>query len=329
MKEKRKNNDEILKEALKKQIEDIEGLDCIESGKGLFFKKREKEENWEFVKRTFCDDMSKKTFYKLYEQAINGSGGEGKNMNNVISSALFPFLFFSKVSSRNYIKIDGVKYTRVCFEYKNRTLNGNTDSAPSNIDVVLADKEYYNIMFIESKFGEYFYSAKKTCKLSIEYDINGGTKGIFESLQERLKGSSIKIIKDNENIVFSDKKEKHYFEGIKQIITHISGLYNYMEGNHCDCNTFNIFDKDKQKIKDKYREAKFKLQEIVFDFSAFGLGKDELEDYKDLHEKIFGDKELFPDIKIGKLKTYQDIIKNNKCYISNLDKKIIKLYNLN
>ena len=175
-------NGQKLKNALRKRIESrVENIGFETDGEGLFFHK-EVDSNREFVKNLFFaetrptafDDL----FDDLYDQAIGGSGSEDGNMCNAISSSLFAFLFFSRVSNDNPIIINGTKYTHVCFEFKNRTLSGKSDFAPSNIDVVLASDGYTDILFIESKFGEYFYSlTKKYDKLSVQYnDEENGPK---------------------------------------------------------------------------------------------------------------------------------------------------------
>ena len=320
-------NRKKLKTALQKHInERVEGIGVTQKKDGLFFSKKAGESNREFVRRVFCGDLPEQHFNDLYNQAIGGSGNEDCNMDNAISSALFPFLFFSRVSEKNPITIDGTEYTHVCFEFKNRTLSGKSDFAPSNIDVVLANKGFERVLFIESKFGEYFYlltsAATEYKGLSIQYAQKGSTVPIIARI---LSGNRLHLKKNDNELVFKDDNEPHYFEGIKQMLTHISGISNYVEGNFCSKNYDSI-----KKQFEKEHEAKVALLEIVFDFSErFGFGKEAYDDYETLHDSLLDavDKhELGFDVK--RLFTYQKIVEENPGYLSSLPKIVRDVYKL-
>ena len=335
-------NGQKLKNALRKRIESrVENIGFETDGEGLFFHK-EVDSNREFVKNLFFaetrptafDDL----FDDLYDQAIGGSGSEDGNMCNAISSSLFAFLFFSRVSNDNPIIINGTKYTHVCFEFKNRTLSGKSDFAPSNIDVVLASDGYTDILFIESKFGEYFYSlTKKYDKLSVQYndEENGPTALIIERLLQD-KQSFLKFIDKDKQLLFLDEADKHYFEGIKQMLTHISGISNFKAGKFCSTNHVHSYDMAKKAFEDALKNASSRknelgiaLQEIVFDLDkGFGLGKNELGDYKELHnclQKAL--KGIKLDFEVRPLITYQDFVdlKENEGYFKSLP-PIIQAY---
>ena len=326
-------NRKKLKTALQKHInERVEGIGVTQKKDGLFFSKKAGESNREFVRRVFCGDLPEQHFNDLYDQAIGGSGNEDCNMDNAISSALFPFLFFSRVSEKNPITIDGTEYTHVCFEFKNRTLSGKSDFAPSNIDVVLASIDYKDILFIESKFGEYFYSLTSAATeykgLSIQYAQKGSTVPIIAGI---LSGNRLHLKKNDNELVFKDDNEPHYFEGIKQMLTHISGISNYVEGEgyFYSKNYAHLYDGIKKQFEEAHK-ATVALLEIVFDFSErFGFGKEAYNGYDTLHDSLLDavDKhELGFDVK--RLFTYQKIVEENPGYLSSLPKIVRDVYKL-
>ena len=334
-------NGNKLKTALQKHInERVKGICVTQNKDGLFFFKEAGESNREFVRRVFCGDLPEQHFNDLYDQAIGGSGSEDCNMCNAISSSLFAFLFFSRVSKDNPITINDTTYTHVCFEFKNRTLSGNTDFAPSNIDVVLASGNYKDILFIESKFGEYFYSLTKNYdKLSIQYNDreNRPTALIIERLLKDEQSFLKMIQKDKPQLLFSDKNAKHYFEGIKQMLTHISGISNFIAGRFCSTNHVHFYDMAKKAFEDALKndnsgkkELTVALQEIVFDLDrGFGLGKDELGDYIELHKCLQTALEgIDLGFEVRPLITYQKIVEENPGYLSSLPKIVRDVYKL-
>ena len=338
-------NGQDLKTALRERIENrVKNISFETTGEGLFFhKEKEVDSNREFVKSLFSDETRPTAFDALYDQAIGGSGSEDGNMCNAISSSLFAFLFFSRVSNDNPIIINGTKYTHVCFEFKNRTLSGKSDFAPSNIDVVLASDGYIDILFIESKFGEYFYSlTKKYDKLSVQYndEENGPTALIIERLLQD-KQSFLKFIDKDKQLLFLDEADKHYFEGIKQMLTHISGIFNFKVKRFCSTNHVHSYDISKKAFEDASQNADSEkneltvaLQEIVFDLDqGFGLGKNELGDYMKLHNCLQNclqkarKEGLDLGFEVKPLITYQDFVdlKENEEYFKSLP-PIIQAY---
>lgn len=324
-----------LKEHIEKlNIDNIRLIDPQNSGTtGLFFEKKDDETNREFVKRLFCHNIAADVFNNLYDQAIGGSGYEDVNMNNALSSALFPFLLFSNVSKDNPINLYDVDYTNVCFEFKNRTVSGKSNFAPSNIDVVLANEDFTKIIFIESKFSEYLTQiTNKYNKLSVQYANIEPTKSIITNLLETKKYDHL-ISKDGKHLIFVDKMKQHYFEGLKQMITHISGIYNFMEKRFFSENSAHFYDAIKGNIEEKQKRGEIKsivLQEIVFDFSRFNIGNEELEDYTQLHQSLVEacNNVEVNGLKIGELKTYKDIVEKNGKYIESLSPEIKALYKL-
>lgn len=297
-------------------------LRFIKKGKSTYFQKDDSEQtNHLFIKKYFLPHMNQDVFDDLYNQAIGGSGCENDNMINIASSALFSFLFFSSISSNCPLIIDGVSYVKVCFEYKNRTLNGTTDFAPSNIDVVLSDENFENLLFIESKFGEYYYSQVNNYqKLSKQYLQKGATPKIVNELIET-KNKTFTLDSD---LHFFDNEKKHYFEGIKQMITHISGLSNFTNGRFYSQNS--RFEHDKMKINiEEHYQAKIRLQEIVYDFGEFSSV--ELHDYECLQHTLLNLNSI-KDIgfTINSMTTYQKLDRN---YIDKLPNIVKKLYGLN
>lgn len=169
-------------------------------------------------------------FKKKFRQSCSGSGQELKRIATIHSSALCALLFFYNVTEENpYImEIEGETYifTYSCFEYQNTVIEGRN---PSNMDVVLLGKRKQSgeivVLFLESKFSEYYERPGKRLDISAEYLTNRYGKEIYR--EEYFAEMGIHIVRhlgeENFSLV---SKECCYIEGIKQMISHYVGIRN-------------------------------------------------------------------------------------------------------
>lgn len=200
-------------------------------------------------------DKKKDTFKTKYNMAVSGSGQEERRITALHSSSLCALLFFYNVDEK-HIKISlpirgkekTVTFTESVFEFKNKVLN-----APSNIDVVLIgkvtdegeDKNKTVLLFLESKFAEYYLNSEGTCDIGKGYlntdlykeHIKNGK--IYELTKLKKLGliieeSKRKNKKTNKMETIYKLKTKpevttsFYVEGIKQMISHYIGIKNLM-----------------------------------------------------------------------------------------------------
>lgn len=173
----------------------------------------------------------KDLFRQKFKQSISGNGQELKRIATVHSSSLCALLFFYNVSTENpyTMEIEGEEYifTYSRFEYQNKVIEGRN---PSNMDVVLVGKQKNTelpvVLFLESKFSEYFERLEKQLEISTEYLKNNYSEPIYRSNCMEEMGLHITERPDDKNfLLVSDKI--CYIEGIKQIISHYVGVRNF------------------------------------------------------------------------------------------------------
>lgn len=152
----------------------------------------------------FGGQMSEE-FQMMFDE---GSGGELHSKAEVVhSSSMLSYNFFHWINEEHPFKWKDVEYTKALFEVKMRTIIGS--NAPANMDVVLLDKNQKNILFIESKFLE--YTETKKFKLSKSYE----EKNKYYNQDK----------KDVLREIVNYKPTGKYEEGMKQLITHLFGIY--------------------------------------------------------------------------------------------------------
>ena len=238
---------------------------------------------------------------KFYNEACSGDGGEAAKITRLHSSSLCAFLFFYNVNNDNKISIE-IENGKICefdevyFEIKNTVIKKRK---PSNIDVVLISKSSRIILYLESKFAEYYlsngsievssdYLCKEDCKIGhqlykqISNDIDFKKIGLKINFDSGKDG--VFKIESNKNIEDINNKKKYvsYCGGIKQMISHYIGLYNFVNGE--------IFDQDSRnkKLKDLFDSGfSIYLGEILFDFDNEKIIKFR-EDYEKKYEKLAG-----------------------------------------
>ena len=308
-----KEENEIYKNSLDCSFIDENDLMIrSESSKSLgfrFAKSKNKKENlkncYQILSKIFFDEEDqslKEVFKEKIKEATNGSGQEIDKINALHSSSLCSLLFFFSVKQKN-IKIGDYTFDDVYFEYQNEALDPNH---PSNMDVVLISHNNKAILFLECKFSEYI---KNQCQPI--------SKGYFEDEYSKKLYDSIKDLYtkcDCENNIVRIRFHDAYSQGIKQIISHLVGLNNFVH---------NIKHSSENRALPTYKTIIF--QEVLFELSGY---ENELTQYKDLSKKVlnrFVDNGLIDKrITIEEATTYQELFKNNKNLLTDKIKQFYK-----
>ena len=278
------------------------------------FKKNKNEKTADCLVRNF-EIKDKELFYNKFEQACSGDGMEERRITTLHSSSLCALLFFYGVSEKNQLEIEinnrKINFYKSIFEVQNPVIEGHN---PSNIDVVLIGKDTKSnqniILFLESKFAEYYLNSEKSLEISSEYlDEKYSSKKIYDKINE-IKGYSLDY---NNSKIYSQTLS--YIGGIKQMISHYVGVRNAVES------------KDKFILGVPKENVKIYLGEILFDIDIFNsFFKDYEERYIEL-SKILNN-QLEEDALISKF----EVVENLKCYSLfknskyNLESKIRKFY---
>ena len=248
-------------------------------------------------------DKEKELFKEKFAMAVSGSGQEDQKIATLHSSSLCALLHFYNVTgdkediNNNPLILSGletnkttrtIKFTRSLFEYKSPVINTNH---PSNMDVVLIGKDMESgediVLFLESKFAEYYTSASTKCKgISQKYlDNKYGSDLYKDNVLTRLGLKRNNY--DTKHFELVSMSEPFYIGGIKQMISHYIGIRNVLNKNY-----FSEKDPDnisKQEEVEKAMEtgnggegAIVVLGEMVFD-------------------RFIGDLELKPGLKCGEI----------------------------
>ena len=244
---------------------------------------------------------------KFRRMFLNGSGNEllGKAAA-VHSSSMLAYNFFHWISEETPLKLNGVTYSKVNFEVHLPVLRGTT---PSNMDVILDGKDATGerfLLFIESKFTEYFSDSSSTGSLEkMTHNSYSNLKKYFADESEAEKWKN--LIKDT----LEDCPEKGYFDGIKQEICHLIALFNLKNSpearNHYKDRLYSNKDVEHPVIDGSEKfiyynllykpSEKFKDESKLFD-NYCGL-------FKNLKKRLT-DNELSPSFEID-LKSYGDL----------------------
>ena len=243
-----------------------------------------------------------KLFKEKFDMAVSGSGQELRKITTLHSSSLCALLHFYNVTEDNPLILADlmtdksqrtIKFTKSFFEYKSPVINN-----PSNMDVVLIGKDVESgdniVFFLESKFSEYYTSAsKKSNSISKKYLEAKYCAPLYKD--EALLKMGLRKADINTNFVeLISEKEPFYIDGIKQMISHYTGIRNVLNGN------FYKTEKENQENEQKQNEinnaikngATVILGEIVFD-------------------RFIGDLELKPGLKCGEIysQKYEELAK--------------------
>ncbi|MBR6368049.1 MAG: hypothetical protein IKR89_06795 [Bacteroidaceae bacterium] len=205
-----------------------------------------------------------------------GSGDELRTKAEAVhSSSMLSYNFFHWIDVKHPFMWKGVKYTKVLFEVKMKTIQKS--NAPANMDVVLISKDKKHLLFIESKFLE--YTVKEAFSLSKGYED-----------ENRWYNHAVDWIMLVKSVPKEDCK---YMGGIKQLITHLFGIYGLM----CkDGETIDYATKHCKALKDITDLAAAKKEFVTVVFNPQER-YDESKDYKD-YERLFGKfRDVIKDVK--------------------------------
>ncbi len=173
---------------------------------------------------SFLDNVyGKKMNQKFQVMFMRGSGNELKDHARAIfSSSMLAYNCFHWIDKNHPFEYEDVKYTEVYFETQLWTLKSSKRS-PANMDVVLLGKKgkETHVLFIESKLSEFFKNTD--FKLSPSYYKEGNS---FCEKESRLEDFA-KHVED----VWKEGSRSGYWEGVKQGVTHIFGIFNVLNND--------------------------------------------------------------------------------------------------
>lgn len=198
------------------------------------------------VKDGYFDNYKSNIFgHEMHEcYAKMFAAGDGNELFGkacaIHSSSMLAYNMLSWIDGDHPFVYKEVKYTSVFFEVHLPTLKG---TRPANMDVVLegvSSDGKHSILFIESKFTEYFKNEKEQMKkMGVTYNkpdryfIDNGKK--WSDLIKSYREEAVK------------KSNSGYYDGIKQEICHLIAISNLRtDAGICAYNTL------KDKMRDEY-----------------------------------------------------------------------------
>jgi hypothetical protein len=277
------------------KIENTRNLKDSKPSRNSYCFSGEMDKHGELLMKIFgITDKEKELFKEKFAMAVSGSGQELLKIGTLHSSSLCALLHFYNVDD-NPLILDGletnkttrtIKFTRSLFEYKSPVINTNH---PSNMDVVLIGKDMESgediVLFLESKFAEYYTSASTKCKgISQKYlDNKYGSDLYKDNVLTRLGLKRNNY--DTKHFELVSMSEPFYIGGIKQMISHYIGIRNVLNKKYCEGKKQDNASKQKEVEKaietgNGGKGAIVILGEIVFD-------------------RFIGDLELKPGLKCG------------------------------
>ena len=256
------------------------GLKIVQAGKtSLQFKPTEDnndkfktlEQAFNIILPSKCAPKKNHSLFRTrFLEAAYGKGNELREITQLNSSALVALMCFYPVNDLNPIKItlvaDGTNHTLSLTELHLEKENPvYTPNRPSSIDIALYGKDVSSgenvVLFLESKFGEYFGS--ENCRAGKSYKEFYSEIVNIQSKQNPPMDIQFKADESGVEV----KGPTHYCEGIKQMISHYIGSENSYELN--------------QENRTIY------LGTILFDFSSQAPdSKNSLEDYKTCYKGL-------------------------------------------
>lgn len=167
-------------------------------------------------KKGYFNDWKKNVFGEhmpsgFYKMFANGSGSELKGKAKAIhSSSMLAYNFFHWISKGTPLELFGKKFVDVAFEVKLPCLKRG---GYANLDVALLGDDGQSVLFLESKFTEYFSSNQ----FEISDSYNDSNKYVYN-------GSSwAKLVRQCVG-KYTNKSETGYYDGIKQAISHLVAI---------------------------------------------------------------------------------------------------------
>lgn len=227
----------------------------------------------------------------------NGDGNElSAKACAVHSSSMLGYNFFHWVND-NPITInweDGsVRYEKVLFEVKMGVLNGRSN--PANMDIVLTNASG-DYLFIESKFLE--YSNTESFKIADAYEDE--KRYIIKDGRNKSWAEYVTSLLAKEKTNRLNVSIKHqYWGGIKQEISHMIALMNWMSGRGIG-----------EKSSIVYKGGNIRFINLVFDpnheYGEYESFENYMLRYKDLYEDL-DNKGLIPENLITGFMTYSQM----------------------
>lgn len=209
---------------------------------------------------------------------LNGDGNElAAKACAVHSSSMLGYNFFHWVKDNPVIirwgDID-ICYDKVLFEVKMRVLKGRSN--PANMDIVLTNA-IGDYLFIESKFLE--YTNTKKFKIADAYTLERRYWVEEENINERWSNYVASLVnKDKPNCLDVSMKSQ-YWEGIKQEISHMIAITNWLNGHGIG--------KDNNII---YKGGNIRFINLVFDpnhsFDEYGSFENYMHRYNELYKDL-------------------------------------------
>ena len=188
-------------------------------------------------------------FRPQYKDAVEGTGKEDEKILTLHSSSRLSLLCFYKLyketgkerKEKLVMNLDGeeVEFDCTVFEFQNPVIG-----YPSNMDVTLFNKEKKIILFLESKFSEYYIgAAKKSSPIGISYKNNEFSKCFYCKYWLKDIGLNIDhhVQEDEETkakkesmVLSTIDGSEVYLDGFKQMISHYIGIRRRLRNNETD-----------------------------------------------------------------------------------------------
>jgi len=167
-------------------------------------------------------------FEQKFEKAVDGNGDERKKILTLHSSSRLALLTFYNVDDDHVLTLNiedkDIDFNLSTFEFKNPVIG-----YPSNMDVVLVSTDRKTVLFLESKFSEYYMSvAVSGAPISVQYAMNEYSKFFYEKDWLESVGIGTTYESDDkaqkEFSLFTLDESVNYLDGFKQMISHYVGI---------------------------------------------------------------------------------------------------------
>ena len=185
-------------------------------------------------------DLDEKCFAPLFERACSGDGNELKKITTLHSSSLCSLLFFHNVSKDEpfVLNVEGrdICFDWVTFEFKNPVIG-----TASNMDSVMVSDDKKHVLFLESKFSEYYLSASnKSGGISVNYTKETVyshplyKSDVLDAMDIEMEEKDLPS-KSTQGVIrkgfILKSKNEVYLDGIKQMISHYVGIRRRIDGD--------------------------------------------------------------------------------------------------
>lgn len=227
-------------------------------------------------------------FNKKFEMAVSGNGEEAYKILTMHSSSRCSLLTFYNMDEEHTITliIDGKEVVFDCsvFEFKNPAVK-----CPSNIDVVLLSADRKAVLFLESKFSEYYVGAtEKSSLISKAYLTHEYGKAFYNEVWLNSIGIHLDKGADESKkfSLVSMYGTQSYLDGFKQMISHYIGIRQRIDGKRiaADNSSKNVEIAGEILSIVTDPEAKVYLGEVLFDKFVLPAGSEGVLDPSEAYE---------------------------------------------